>query len=55
VLVASGVTVETLATMRDAHGVVVGSCLRAGGRAGGPVDADIARRFADAFRASRGK
>ena len=53
VLVASGVTVETLATVREAHGVVVGSCLRAGGRAGSPVDADIARRFADAFRASR--
>jgi membrane complex biogenesis BtpA family protein len=53
VLVASGVTVETLAAVRDAHGVIVGSCLRAGGRAGDPVDADIARRFADAFRASR--
>ena len=53
VLVASGVTTATLAQVRDAHGVIVGSCLRASGRAGDPVDADVARRFADAFRASR--
>jgi membrane complex biogenesis BtpA family protein len=53
VLVASGVTIETLAAVRAAHGVVVGSCLRASGRAGEPVDGDTARRFADAFRASR--
>jgi membrane complex biogenesis BtpA family protein len=54
VLVASGVTVETLDAVRDAHGVVVGSCLRASGRAGDPVDPGAARRFAEAFRASRG-
>jgi uncharacterized protein len=54
VLVASGVTPETLADVRDAHGVVVGSCLRASGRAGEPVDPEIAKRFAAAFRASRG-
>jgi membrane complex biogenesis BtpA family protein len=53
VLVASGVTVETLAAVRAAHGVIVGSCLRASGRAGEPVDAEVARRFAEAFRASR--
>jgi uncharacterized protein len=53
VIVASGVTIDTLAAVRRAHGVVVGSCLRASGRAGDPVDAAIARRFADAFRASR--
>jgi hypothetical protein len=53
VLVASGVTVETLADVRAAHGVIVGSCLRASGRAGDPIDLAIARRFADAFRASR--
>jgi len=53
VLVASGVTLGTLAEVRAAHGVVVGSCLRASGRAGDPVDVDVARRFADAFRASR--
>jgi hypothetical protein len=53
VLVASGVTIATLAEVRLAHGVVVGSCLRASGRAGDPVDLDVARRFADAYRASR--
>jgi membrane complex biogenesis BtpA family protein len=53
VLVASGVTVETLAAVREAHGVIVGSCLRASGRAGDAVDGEIARRFAEAFRASR--
>ncbi len=54
VLVASGVTVETLADVRAAHGVIVGSCLRASGRAGDEVDGEIARRFAEAFRRSRG-
>jgi membrane complex biogenesis BtpA family protein len=53
VLVASGVTIDTLAAVRRAHGVIAGSCLRASGRAGDPVDAAIATRFADAFRASR--
>jgi membrane complex biogenesis BtpA family protein len=54
VLVASGVTIPTLAAVRAAHGVVVGTCLRASGKAGDPVDAELARRFAEAFRASRG-
>jgi membrane complex biogenesis BtpA family protein len=53
VLVASGVSIDRLADLRGAHGVIVGSCLRASGRAGEPVDADAAKRFADAFRASR--
>lgn len=53
VLVASGVTIETLSSVREAHGVIVGSCLRASGRAGEPIDADVARRFAEAYRASR--
>ena len=53
VLVASGVTVETLAAVRRAHGVIVGSCLRKSGHAGDPIDVDVARRFADAYRASR--
>jgi membrane complex biogenesis BtpA family protein len=53
VLVASGATVASLATLRGAHGVIVGSCLRASGRAGDPVDGSVASRFADAFRASR--
>lgn len=51
VLVASGVTPETLFEIRRAHGVVVGSCLRASGRAGDPIDRDRAMAFADAFRA----
>jgi hypothetical protein len=54
VLVASGVTIETLGDVRAAHGVIVGSCLRANGRAGEPVDVDAARRFAEAFWSSRG-
>ena len=53
VLVASGVTLATLADVRRAHGVIVGTCLRASGRAGDPVDATLARRFVEAFHASR--
>lgn len=50
VFVASGVTIETLAEVRVAHGVIVGSTLRRTGRAGDPVDRDLALRFAEAFR-----
>ncbi|UQA62544.1 BtpA/SgcQ family protein [Polyangium aurulentum] len=53
VYVASGVTEETLSAVRRAHGVIVGSTLRKSGLAGDPIDPDTARRFADAFRASR--
>jgi membrane complex biogenesis BtpA family protein len=53
VLPASGVTIETLPDLRRAHGIIVGSCLRRGGRAGEPVDGDLAREFAEAFLASR--
>lgn len=53
VLVASGVTVDTLPSMHKAHGAIVGSCLRASGRAGDPIDAELARRFAEAYRAAR--
>jgi uncharacterized protein len=53
VLVASGVTVETLTDVQGAHGVIVGSCLRASGRAGDPIDVGVARRFTEAFVASR--
>ncbi len=49
VLVASGVTEATLPQVRRAHGVIVGSCLRVGGKAGGPIDSDLAKRFAEAF------
>jgi membrane complex biogenesis BtpA family protein len=53
VLVASGVTVETIPDVAGAHGVIVGSCLRASGHAGEPIDAAAAARFADAWRAAR--
>jgi membrane complex biogenesis BtpA family protein len=54
VLVASGVTTETVSSIRDAHGVIVGSSLRRSGRAGDRIDATSAMEFADAFRQSRG-
>lgn len=55
VLVASGATLAALpALARLCHGVIVGSALRADGRAGGPVDADAARRFAAGFLAAFG-
>jgi membrane complex biogenesis BtpA family protein len=45
----SGVTTESLGEwLAIADGVIVGSALRANGRAGGPIDADRARRFAKA-------
>jgi len=51
VLVASGATVGTLAMLLAvADGVIVGSDLRMDGRAGGPVDAERAMRFGEAFR-----
>lgn len=49
VYVASGVTLGSLLDVAHAHGVIVGSCLRRSGRAGERVDAQLARRFADAF------
>jgi len=53
VYVASGVTIDALPALRSAHGFIVGSALRASGRAGDPIDHDSAARFADAFRALR--
>ena len=51
VLVASGATEATLGEIAvHCDGVIVGSALRAGGVAGGPIDAAAAARFADAFR-----
>ncbi len=52
VLVASGATPDDLPRLRElgAHGVIVGSWLRAGGRAGGAVDAKRAAAFAAKFR-----
>lgn len=53
VLVASGVTEATLPSIKRAHGVIVGSCLRADGKAGGPIDAGLAKRFAEQFFAMK--
>ena len=53
VLVASGVTEETLADVAAAHGVIVGTCLREGGRAGGPIAPHLAARFAQRWRSLR--
>jgi len=53
VLVASGVTESTLPSLRRAHGVIVGSCLRPGGQAGLPIDPALAKSFADAFFAMK--
>jgi membrane complex biogenesis BtpA family protein len=51
-LVASGATADSLAALASrCDGVVVGSALRTGGVAGGPVDASAAGAFAKAFRA----
>lgn len=51
VLVASGATLDTLAALsKISDGVIVGSALRKGGIPGGPIDRDLAKRFADAFR-----
>ncbi len=53
VFVASGATEATLGAIKRAYGVIVGSCLRVDGRAGGRIDLATAKRFADAFRHSR--
>ena len=53
VLVASGTRASSLGAIRGAHGVIVGSSLRASGRAGDPIDAALALAFARAFRAKR--
>jgi membrane complex biogenesis BtpA family protein len=54
VLVASGATVDSLGELAGlCDGVIVGSALRAGGIAGGPIDPDRASQFATAFRRAR--
>lgn len=51
VLVASGATLDSLGALAPfCDGVIVGSALRSGGKAGGPIDAGCARAFATAFR-----
>jgi membrane complex biogenesis BtpA family protein len=53
VLVASGATMAALPGLAKlCDGVIVGSALRADGRAGGPIDGEAARRFAGGFRAA---
>lgn len=55
VLVASGATIESLPDLaRACDGVVVGSALREGNVAGGPIDAGRAREFAAAFKTAFG-
>lgn len=55
VYVASGASIAALPTLASlCHGVIVGSALRADGRAGGPVDRAAAQRFAAAFFAAFG-
>jgi hypothetical protein len=52
VLVGSGATLENLPLLaKSAHGVIVGSALREGGRAGGTIVAGRAKEFAAAYRA----
>ncbi|MGH7286146.1 MAG: BtpA/SgcQ family protein [Polyangiaceae bacterium] len=53
IYVASGSRIEDLKSIAErANGVVVGSALRTSGRAGDPIDLDIAKKFADAFRSA---
>ncbi len=54
VLVASGATIDSLPSLAGlCDGVIVGSTLRAGGVAGGAIDAARAEQFAAAFRCVR--
>src|SRR5262249_34894201 len=50
VYAASGTSEASLAALSRAHGVIVGSCLRHGGRAGQPIAGGRARAFAAHFR-----
>ncbi len=53
IYVASGVTLENLSALAEhANGIVIGSALRATGRAGDPIDHALARKLAGAFRAA---
>jgi len=49
VIVASGVTPDNLSACRGAHGVIIGSWLRADGRPGGRIDPQRAAAFSAAF------
>lgn len=53
VLVASGATIATLSALAEvSDGVIVGTALRKGYVPGGPIDPDLAKQFAAAFRAA---
>ncbi|MFO0667944.1 MAG: BtpA/SgcQ family protein [Polyangiaceae bacterium] len=53
VFIASGATVENMASFAaHADGIIVGSALRRGGKAGGPVDPARAKAFASAYRST---
>ena len=55
-LVGSGATIDTLGLLATkCDGVIVGSALREGGIAGGPIDPKRAAEFAAAFRAAFSK
>lgn len=54
VYIASGATIDNIAAlMVHADGVIVGSALRKDSRAGAPIDAALAKRFAESFRAAK--
>ncbi len=50
VIVASGASCDNIHRFVKAHGVIVGSSLRRSGRAGDPIDPELTRAFAQAFR-----
>jgi predicted TIM-barrel enzyme len=55
VLVASGATIESMPVLAPiSDGVIVGTALRQGHVPGGPIDGDLAKRFAEAFRSAFG-
>jgi membrane complex biogenesis BtpA family protein len=49
IYLASGTTLATMALAKQAYGIIVGSALRADGKAGGAIDPDTAVRVARAF------
>lgn len=51
IYIASGATLDNLESFAEhASGIIVGTALRKSGRAGDPIDAKIAKNFANAFR-----
>ncbi len=53
IYIASGATLDNLESFAEsANGIIVGTALRKSGRAGDPIDAKVAKKFATAFRKS---